>query len=307
MTTKSLPLLGFLFVDKPTGMSSFEVVRVLRARLNIERIGFAGTLDPLAKGLMILALGESTKLITYLEGLDKVYEVNICFGGTSDTYDANGLIKEYPSPKIPTRQDIEEIIQKKFIGEIDQMPPAYSAIKVKGRRAYSYARKGDALELKSRKVSFFDIKIVRYAYPNLVCTLHCSSGTYVRSFAYDIGEILKCGGYVSALRRTKIGSFSVQNAVPLQDINALNIYQHLVKAEELFSDQKQYNLNQEEYDALCKGSYIENKQNFTKGPILAMYKETCVGVLEVAHKNVMGIPLIKGTTLLKFQKKLNIF
>lgn len=302
-------LLGFFLIDKPKRVTSFYVVKALRKILNMKKMGFAGTLDPLASGLMIVAVGEATKLLAGLEGLDKVYDVDIFFGAHSETYDAEGPIHKMPVGELmlqnpPTRSQIEKIIEDHFLGERLQQPPIYSAIQIEGKRAYDLARKGKKVELKKRKVHFFDIQVKHFSWPILKCQVHCSSGTYIRSFAHDLGQILGCGGYVHELRRTQIGTHLIKNAVSLEGegraelkdaLTPFNFQHHLLKPEEFFSDWQQYNLTPKDYEFLAVGGFVENRPGFTRGPILAIYENKCVGVLELSHNGQ-----------LKFAKKFNI-
>lgn len=285
---------GFLLVDKPRDVTSFYCVKVLRKVFNVKRIGFAGTLDPLATGLMIFGLGEATKLITFLEKMDKVYEVTIHFGGVSDTYDAKGKIEHVKNSKKPLRSTIEKLLEDDFLGQREQMPPVYSAIQIEGKRAYDLARKGKTVILKKRPVHFFDIKVKSYSWPRLRLMVHCSSGTYVRSLAHDLGQKLGCGGYVEELRRTKIGAFSVKNAVELNTLTRINLATYFLQPQEMFADFLQLELSEKEYRWLAQGGFIDNLNDFTKGPILALYKGKCMGVLEVFQGK------------LKFEKKFNI-
>ena len=289
-----MAVLGFLLVDKPKDVTSFFVVTTLRKILGIRRIGFAGTLDPLATGLMIVAVGEATKLLNALEQMDKVYDVTVRFGAVSDTCDAEGPLHDYPNPAHPTRARIESAVEEHFSGERQQIPPRYSAVKIKGQRAYALARKGQHVELPSKKVFFHDVKIKSFSWPDLHATLHCGSGTYIRSFAHDLGQLLKCGGYVQELRRTKIASFPVKNAVPLAEITALNCRKILLKPEEFLKDWQQCLLDEDEYRQLCHGAFIANKGGLRPGPILGIYKGETVGLLETVNKDQ-----------LKFAKKFN--
>lgn len=299
-------LLGFFLIDKPKGVTSFYVVKVLRKILNIKKMGFAGTLDPLASGLMIVAAGEATKLLSGLEGLDKIYEVDIFLGAKSATYDAEGPITLSPQGELmshnpPSRSQLEKILEDEFLGERMQTPPIYSAIQIEGKRAYALARKGKHVELKKRKVHFFEIKIKHYKWPILTCMVHCSSGTYIRSFANDIGQILGCGGYVKELRRTKVGTYSIKDAVPLQAMADLEFLKNLKRPEDFLSDLLQYNLNDVDYKILASGGFVDNRSPDLKFKlenrmhILAMHRDLCVGVLEFTNSGQ-----------LKFAKKFNI-
>ena len=289
-------MFGFLLIDKPKGANSFQVVRSLRRVCNLRRVGYSGTLDPLASGLMITAIGEATKLLAGLEKLDKVYEVSIQFGATSATYDAEGPITVHQVEKKPSKSEIQKVLKAKFLGEQWQMPPVYSAIKIGGKRAYNLARKGLTVDLKKRKVQFFSIKIKRYRWPQLVCTVHCSSGTYIRSFAHDLGQTLGCGAYVEDLCRLKVDSYSIKNAVLLDKITAQNVRRFLLSPQKFFKTAKQVILNESEYKILANGGFISNHKKCKTGQLLAIYKNECVGLLETYD----------NAKKLKFLKKFNI-
>jgi tRNA pseudouridine55 synthase len=272
---------GFLLADKPKGVTSFYCIKVLRRLTGVRKMGFVGTLDPLATGLMIFAVGEATKLIPFLEGMDKVYNVKVRFGAVSDTYDGEGQVEEVKNARKPARAEIEHILKDDFLGERDQVPPVFSAIQVEGRRSYDLARKNKKVKLKSRKVNFYDLVVKSYAWPNLRIAVHCGSGTYVRSFAHDLGQKLGCGGYVDELRRTKIGGFSVKDSVKLDEIEHLNVRKLMVSPEDLFIDWARIDLNGKEYKVLSHGGFLDNKTRYKKGPILAIHEGKCVGVLEI--------------------------
>jgi tRNA pseudouridine55 synthase len=270
---------GFLLVDKPKGITSFYCVKILRKMIGVRRIGFAGTLDPLATGLMIFALGEATKMIEYLEKSDKVYEAVIRLGAVSDTYDAEGNIEEMSGYEKPERHKIEKVIKEEFVGLREQIPPAFSAIHVDGKRAYDLARKGEKVELKKRTVQFFSIDINSYNWPLLKVTIHCGSGTYVRSFAHDLGKILGCGGYVEELRRVKIGPHKIADAVSLDSPDKEKILKKIVRPQDFFRDFPRRNLSDAEYETLNHGGFVGEAANDDK-PVLAIYKGECVGVME---------------------------
>lgn len=213
----NIPQNKILFIDKPSGMTSFDVIRELRKKLKIRKMGHAGTLDPLATGLLIIALESATKEISNYMNLPKEYEVLIEFGKISDSYDADGEIKETGNLKGIARKDFEELL-KDFIGEIDQMPPAFSAKRIKGQRAYDLARKGLKVDLKPNKVRIFSIEILDWKWPTVSLRVKCGKGTYIRSLAHDLGQRLGCGGYVKELRRTAIGEFRVPDAQKLDNI-----------------------------------------------------------------------------------------
>lgn len=274
-------MFGFLFIDKPQGISSFDVVRKLRRICQVRRMGFVGTLDPLATGLMIVAIGETTKMLHFLEGLDKKYDVTIHLGATADTYDAVGTITPYDQPHKPSEEAIQQILTTQFIGEQQQQPPIFSAIHVNGERAYDLARKGEKVELKTRTVHFYDVKLVSYEWPFLQLTVHCSSGTYIRSLAHDLGQILKCGGYVETLRRTEISGFSVKKAVTLEKLTPENAQDFLLPPEAIFPDWQRINLESQQYELLAQGGFLPYETAAFNGqPLLGFYEGRCVGIVE---------------------------
>ena len=199
-----------LLIDKPKGITSFDVIRLLRKKLGITKMGHAGTLDPLATGLLIIATDSATKEISKYMGLPKEYEVLIEFGKTSTTYDADGEITNCVLSDVG-RSEFEKVLWN-FIGEIAQTPPIFSAKKIKGVRAYDLARQGKEVKLEPRIVRIDKIEILEWNWPFVRLRVNCGKGTYIRSLAHDIGAKLGCGGYVKELRRTAIGEFKVENA-----------------------------------------------------------------------------------------------
>ncbi len=222
---------GILLVDKPAGWTSFDVVgRVRRMATeagfnttNRKRfpVGHTGTLDPLATGLLVLLLGKSTKKAPELTKLDKTYEVTMCLGQNSTTGDEEGE-KSAVSAERPTLEAVHDALSQ-FQGDIMQTPPIFSAIKINGQRAYKLARKGQAPELKARPVRIDRIELVKYDYPQVQFTTDVSSGTYIRSLVEDLGKTLGTGAYMSALRRTRVGQFSIADAISIQDLSPENL------------------------------------------------------------------------------------
>lgn len=211
-----------ILIDKPAGISSFGVVARVRRRLTTEfghkvKVGHTGTLDPFATGLLILLSGKYTKRSNEFLKLDKVYEATMKLGYTSTTGDPEGDITEVTTPQhdnaIPEAILLD--VLNSFVGTITQTPPKFSAIKINGRRAYALARKGQDFEIPSRQVEIYAIDIIHYDYPYLTIRVHCSSGTYIRTLAEDIGKALGTGAYLTALRRLRIGKYSVADASKL--------------------------------------------------------------------------------------------
>lgn len=213
-----------LFIDKPKGITSFDVIRRLRRELGIRKMGHAGTLDPLATGLLIIGIGNATKELSKYMNLEKEYEVLIEFGKVSDTYDADGRIEQAQASEIPfynkiTRANFETALQQ-FIGKILQMPPAFSAKRIGGQRAYDLARQGKTVSLKPTEIEIKNIEILDWNWPEVRLRVVCGKGTYIRSLAHDLGQTLGCGGYVKELRRTRIGEWKITNCSNYQFPNS---------------------------------------------------------------------------------------
>src|SRR5690606_320083 len=207
-----------LLVDKPYKWTSFDVVNKLRWHLKRKykvknfKVGHAGTLDPLASGLLIICTGKFTKRISELRGHITEYTATIVVGATTPSYDLETEVNE----TFPTEHITNELIYettKLFIGEIDQFPPVFSALKKDGKRLYEHARAGEEVEIVSRKIEITEFEITRIALPEIDFRVVCSKGTYIRSLAYDFGKALNSGAHLTELRRTKIGSYSVDNAI----------------------------------------------------------------------------------------------
>lgn len=215
---------NILVVNKPPGPTSHDVVDEVRKITGEKRVGHAGTLDPFAEGLLIVLVGrETTKRQSEFLKLDKEYIATLRLGAETTTGDPTGTVRPYShGPCLPAggvdpmggSSQVKKTIGK-FIGEIDQVPPEYSAIKIKGQKAYQLARKGEVPPLKPRKIKIYDIKILKYEPPLLELKIHCSSGTYIRALARDIGRELECGAYVEKLVRTKIGTYSLKDAIAI--------------------------------------------------------------------------------------------
>jgi len=207
----------FLLIDKPKGITSHDVIDEVRKITGERKVGHAGTLDPNATGLLIVGVGrESTrKLGNITKKTDKVYEAELLLGKETDTDDAEGVVISRAKGVLPPGEDEIKALLKTFAGKQKQIPPTYSAIKVKGKKAYEEARKGKSLSLKPRDVRVYSIKLVNYSYPIVRIAVKVSSGTYIRAIARDIGRKLGCGAYLKNLNRTEIGDYKLINAVRL--------------------------------------------------------------------------------------------
>lgn len=209
-----------ILIDKDKGITSFDVIRKLRKILKIKKIGHAGTLDPAATGLLILCTGKKTKEITSFQNKPKVYEGIIALGKSTPSMDGETEALEVRDYSNVTKEDIERV-RNEFIGEIEQVPPMYSALKYKGKSLYKYARKGIEVERKPRKVTVYEFEIKKIDLPDIHFKIKCSRGTYVRVIANDFGEKLGCGGYLKKLRRTGIGEFDIKNAFTLKELSEI--------------------------------------------------------------------------------------
>lgn len=213
---------GFLVIDKPLGWTSFDVVAKIRGKLHPKKIGHAGTLDPLASGVLVLCLGQGTKLSEKVMGTEKEYVGEITLGATSQTDDAEGpIVPNETAAEVPITE-VENVLQS-FVGTFGQMPPQFSAKKVNGDRAYKLARKGKEVELKPSQVTIHRIEMLDYKWPKIKVRIVSGKGFYVRSLARDVGEKLKVGGYLSGLKRTRVGNFSIERAVSVEEASEKNL------------------------------------------------------------------------------------
>lgn len=250
---------GVLVVDKPVGLTSHDVVQIVRKGTNIRRAGHTGTLDPRASGVLVILIGPAVRLSEYVSASDKRYQAILRLGASTDTYDAEGQITSTASVEDITEEQFQNVLQQ-FIGEIEQVPPPYSAVKVKGKKAYEMAREGEEVELQPRTIQVYNLELLEWAPPEAVIDVYCSSGTYVRSLAHDVGVALGCGAHLVGLRRTKSGRFTLRDAVPLRKLREAfekgNWYQYLIPAAEALSDWPAVELAQEMVEAVRHGHRI---------------------------------------------------
>jgi tRNA pseudouridine55 synthase len=212
-------LSGLLLIDKPAGPSSFEVVRRVRRALKVRKIGHAGTLDPFASGLLLLCLGEATKLVPYLMPEPKTYRAVVKLGEETDTQDPTGQVTAR-SDRLPEPEDIYGAAAR-FLGEIEQIPPMYSALHHRGERLYKKARRGETVAVKPRQVTIYQLTVQEVALPLVTLEVTCSQGTYIRTLAADLGRTLGCGGHLAALRRLAVGFFKVEQAPALEAVEEM--------------------------------------------------------------------------------------
>ena len=212
---------GWIALDKPTGMTSTQAVSRLKRVYNAKKAGHAGTLDPLATGLLPVAFGEATKTVPFVQDGEKAYRFTVAWGAETDTDDSEGRITR-ESDERPTRAAIEALLPR-FIGDILQTPPQFSAIKIAGERAYDLAREGEQVELKPRPVTIYTLAIVDQTDNETQFFMECGKGAYVRAIARDLGRLLSCYGHVTALRRTRVGPFTEDDAYTLDEIENRNM------------------------------------------------------------------------------------
>lgn len=222
---------GVINIFKNTGMTSFDVVRIVKKTSNTKKVGHTGTLDPEASGVLPVCIGKGTKIIDYIMNSDKVYEVEFKLGIKTTTYDLEGDIVEEIDPSNLTNENILSAINS-FIGEYNQVPPMYSALKKNGVRLYELARKGIEVEREGRPVKIINIENIKINNPYITMTVTCSKGTYIRSLCYDIGNYLEVGAAMTKLKRTQTSKFTEEEAINIKDINSENINDYVISIED---------------------------------------------------------------------------
>ena len=220
---------GILIVDKPQGLTSHDVVDLIRKKFGLKKVGHAGTLDPMATGVLVVLIGKYTKSSDLFLRDDKEYDATLFLGAVSDTGDAWGRVEKSGETENISVKNIEGVFNK-FMGEIEQIPPSYSAVKFKGKKLYELARKGINVKVEPRKVLIKELKITGINMPEVSFVVTCSKGTYIRQLSSDIGSLLGCGAHLSRLRRTRSGSFRIDEAVgvdELKRIDSVELEKHL--------------------------------------------------------------------------------
>jgi len=285
---------GILNVFKPTGMTSFDVVRKIKKISNVKKVGHAGTLDPEASGVLPVCIGKATKAIDYIMGDFKIYEAELKLGVITDTYDREGKILKESEVNVGK----EEIIQviNSFVGEIKQVPPMYSALKVNGKKLYELARAGIEIEREARPIVIYDIEITDFKIPYVKFRVKCSKGTYIRSLCYDIGELLKCGGMMWNLQRTATGQFHIENAINIQDLNEENINGHIMPIETIFLKNTKITIEDRFVKFLINGVVVKDKAltcRFKEENMYSIYNNDN-DFIGIADKSIEGVRLIKS-------------
>jgi tRNA pseudouridine55 synthase len=257
---------GVLVVDKPIGLTSHDVVQIIRRGTGIRRAGHTGTLDPRASGVLVILIGPAVRLSEYVSASDKRYQATIRLGSSTDTYDSEGRITSTSPIGNISEEEFNTILQQ-FVGEMEQVPPPYSAVKVKGKKAYEMAREGEEVDLIPRIINVYSLEVLEWAPPEAVIDVYCSSGTYVRSLANDLGKALGTGAHLVGLRRTKSGRFTLRDAVPLRRLqeafDAGNWYKHLIPAAEALADWPMVELDADQVELIRHGHRISAESDAT--------------------------------------------
>ena len=272
-------MFGFLNIYKPKGKTSHDVVAILRRITKVKQIGHTGTLDPFAEGVLPICIGKATRLIEYLKD-DKAYVATVQFGSATDTYDLEGEATK-TSDLIPSLDEIEAKLDD-FRGEIEQTPPIYSAIKVNGKKLYEYARAGEQVEVKTRKVCISELKLLEYNQETRTLELYiaCSKGTYIRSIANDLGEKLGCFGHLIKLVRVQAGDFVVEDAIKLEDLQTKeDVEKQLIYPLQKLNYQT-YSLDEIEKEKISHGMQIFAKNNLENEIVILTYEDTLIAVAE---------------------------
>ena len=283
-------MFGFLNVYKPKGKTSHDIVAILRRITKIKQIGHTGTLDPFAEGVLPICIGKATRLIEYLKD-DKAYIGTVQLGSSTTTYDTEGDIVKTSSETVSV-DDIESALSD-FRGEIEQIPPIYSAIKVNGKKLYEYARKGEEVKIEPRKVTINELRILNYNKETrqLELFIDCSKGTYIRSIANDLGKKLEICGHLIKLVRIKAGDFRLENAVKLDNLSTLEqIEKNLLYPLNSLNEYPKYELNPNELEKISHGMNIKPKNFDKQGIVLLTHNNKLIAV---ANSNESGIKCAK--------------
>jgi len=275
-------MFGFLNIYKPQGKTSHDVVAILRRLTKIKQIGHTGTLDPFAEGVLPICIGKATRLIEYLED-DKAYIGVIQFGKSTTTYDIEGEVVNSSDKKISSK-NIEQILPL-YRGEIMQTPPIYSAIKVKGKKLYEYAREGKDVNIEARKVNIYKLELIEFNEEEQIAKvlIECSKGTYIRSIAHDLGTDLGCFGHLINLIRVKAGRFNISDSIKLEELSDMDKIREKIINPLEFLNYSHYDLNEEEKEKVSHGMNL--KINKEDGIVILTYKNELISVAEIHDKN----------------------
>jgi tRNA pseudouridine55 synthase len=257
---------GLLNLNKPIGVTSRDVVDLIARPLRKIKVGHAGTLDPLASGVLVVCVGPATRLIEYVQRMPKTYRARVRLGATSDTDDADGMVVEAVDPPVPSEAELRSALDAQ-VGTIDQVPPGYSAIKVAGQRAYDLARAGQEVALKARPVTITRVELLAYDWPHAELEIDCGSGTYIRSIARDVGQALGCGGLIEVLTRTRIGPFAIEDAIDPATLDRAAILDRLRPATEAVAALPKVVMTDDQVRAIGQGRAVEAESVLPAGEV----------------------------------------
>lgn len=277
-------MFGFLNIYKSKGMTSHDVVSVLRRITKIRQIGHTGTLDPFAEGVLPICIGKATRLIEYLAD-DKTYIATVRFGQNTDTYDIEGKITEKFNKKV-TETEIATIL-KQFKGKIEQIPPIYSAIKVNGKKLYEYAREGKKVEIKPRGVNIYQIELKSFDKINQIAEIYvkCSKGTYIRSLGYDIGKKLGCGAYLSKLIRVQVGCFGINESIKIENLTLKTVNDNLIYPLEKLLQEK-IEISKNDAEKISHGIEINSKNDTENKTVVLTHDKKLVAVAKITNNKI---------------------
>ena len=274
-------LFGFLNVRKPKGLTSHDVVYRIRRASKVKQVGHTGTLDPFAEGVLPVCIGKATRLIEYLDD-DKEYIAVVKFGVETDTYDLDGQVLTVSDKKV-SKENLEDVLPE-FRGEIMQMPPMYSAIKVKGKKLYEYARKGQDVEIEPRKVFIEKLELKSFDFENQTAEIvvKCSKGTYIRSIAHDMGQKLLCGAHLVGLTRTQAGKFGIEYAVELDEFQSVDDIKKYLINPVVMLDYEKINVTEDEHKKITNGMPILNKNDILSGQVVILIYNDIINAVGIS-------------------------
>ncbi len=284
---------GFLIIYKPSGITSFDVIRFVRSIKNV-KMGHIGTLDPLAEGVLVVALGQATKLIEYMMDHTKSYIAEITLGKESTTYDAEGDLTSI-NDKQPSKEEVLAVIND-FTGDLTQVPPVFSALKIKGKSAYKRVRAGEEITMKKRPITIYEHVLESYRYPIIRVSVKCGTGTYIRSLAHDIGARLGTGGYLSYLQRIAIDTFTIDRSCSLEQLKEQGIEPFLLPLIRGIGDMPSKTITAQEYEKLKNGAFVQGTLPKNVAICAAIFNNDLVGIMEPASTK----------NHIKFKKHINV-
>jgi tRNA pseudouridine55 synthase len=274
---------GILNLNKPAGATSRDVVNHVQRMVKPAKAGHAGTLDPLATGVLVVCVGPATRLIEYVQRMPKRYTGTFLLGRRSETDDVEGTVVELDAPPVPSREQIESAL-KPLTGVVLQRPPAYSALKVAGQRAYALARRGEDVQLAPREVEIHGLQVVEYAYPRLVLNVACGSGTYVRAVGRDLAESLGTAAVMSALVRTAVGGYTIEDAASPDEITRDSVASRLLPALSALGGMPTITLGDEEHRRISNGLSIEHAAASVTTEYAALTPDGQLAAILVSHQ-----------------------